>query len=160
MLFQHGSDVSEFVRTRKCRRTCRVALAKNDLHAARLVKLTHWAPIAVVRHALRRIARKLSFSPYRLSVLVIRPSSKTAVARSLPMVQRSTTQSFKVIVEGFHNLDRIIRPFRFNHPLTVTATQHYAENGFCCAHAELSQARFSVEARLVGQWIATIKIGQ
>ena len=31
-------------------------------------------------------------------------------------------QSFKIIVEGLYNFDRVIGPFRFNYPLTVTAT--------------------------------------
>ena len=54
------------------------------------------------------------------------------------------SQSFKIIVEGLNNFGRVVWPFRFNYPLTVTATERYAEEGFCSTHAN-SHSMMAVE---------------
>ena len=52
----------------------------------------------------------------------IRPSSELFISRPMPTTQCSTTSELQIIVEGLYNFDRVIGPFRFDYPLTVTAT--------------------------------------
>ena len=72
---------------------------------------------------------------------VIRSSSEFVVSRPTPMTSAQPPQSFKIIVEGLYKFGGAIRPLRFNCPLTVIATQRYAEEGLRHTHAERSHAQ-------------------